>query len=197
MTSTCDSCQAPLPPSYLKCPKCGWKRAQSSSLPSTALAPSTNPTQRVGNPLSMPGVAPYSVATPSFIYAGFWRRVGAVVVDSLVLGLGQVAINLSLSLLLMSWQLGALFGSFVGVLIAFFYEAYFLSSPRCATPGKMALGIRVVDDQGRRITFGRALGRSLLKICNIFTAGLGYLAAAFTQRKQALHDFLVNTVVIR
>jgi uncharacterized RDD family membrane protein YckC len=71
------------------------------------------------------------------------------------------------------------------------------SSQYHATLGKMLLGLIVTDDQGRPITFGRATGRFFSKLISRFTLGIGYIMAGFTQRKQALHDLIANTLVVR
>ena len=76
------------------------------------------------------------------------------------------------------------------------YFAIFESSPRQATPGKMMLGLFVTDIQGRRISFLRALGRTLGKVLSKAFCYLGYILALFTDRSQALHDLLANTLVL-
>lgn len=76
------------------------------------------------------------------------------------------------------------------------YFAIFESSPRQATPGKMMLGIFVTDIYGRRISFLRALGRTLGKVLSKAFCYLGYILALFTDRSQALHDLLANTLVL-
>ncbi len=76
------------------------------------------------------------------------------------------------------------------------YFAVFESSPRQATPGKMMLGLFVTDIHGRRLTFGRALGRTLSKILSQLFCWLGYILALFTVRSQALHDLIAGTLVL-
>ncbi len=76
------------------------------------------------------------------------------------------------------------------------YFAIFESSPRQATPGKMMLGIFVTDIYGRRISFLRALGRTLGKVLSKAFCYLGYILALFTDRSQAFHDLLANTLVL-
>lgn len=88
-----------------------------------------------------------------------------------------------------------LLGLVVG-LIHLLYFALFESSPRQATPGKMLLGIFVTDEQGRRISFGRAVGRNLARVLSKMFCWLGYLLALFTERTQALHDLIASTLVL-
>src|SRR5262249_10139734 len=81
--------------------------------------------------------------------------------------------------------------------IYFLYYALFESSSTQATPGKMALGLKVTDMQGERIGFGRALGRSLGHIISNFMLFIGYLVSGFTAKRQTLHDVIACTLVVR
>lgn len=65
-----------------------------------------------------------------------------------------------------------------------------------ATVGKRCLGIKVCDKQGAPLTRWRAAGRFFCKTVSNYTFLIGYIIAAFTPRKQALHDLMVETVVI-
>ena len=94
----------------------------------------------------------------------------AIVVTSL--GLGRSAVPLF-------WPLV--------VIGAWLYYAIMESSKPQATIGKMALGTKVTTLGGERIGFGRASGRYFGKIVSGLTLGIGYLMAAFTERRQALH----------
>jgi len=80
-------------------------------------------------------------------------------------------------------------------LIAWLYDALLTSSPMQATPGKMVFGLRVATADGEPIGFGRATGRFFGKIVSGMIFNLGYLMVAFTSRKQGLHDVIANTVV--
>ncbi len=65
-----------------------------------------------------------------------------------------------------------------------------------ATPGKMALRLKVVTEDGGRITFRTAILRYFgYMVCNV-TLGLGYLLILFDSRKQGLHDKIAKTLVI-
>ncbi|MCH8054447.1 MAG: RDD family protein [Planctomycetes bacterium] len=63
------------------------------------------------------------------------------------------------------------------------------------TVGKYVCGIRVVDLYGQQLTFGRALGREVSKILSAILC-IGYIMAAFTERKQGLHDMIASTYVV-
>lgn len=118
-------------------------------------------------------------------YAGFWVRAGAFVIDwvFLVVVLGVLAWVSSVGLVF-------------GLAIPWIYEALMLSGEKQATLGKMALGIVVTDTAGGRLTFGRATGRHFAKYLSSLLFGVGFIMAAFTERKQALHDLLARTLVV-
>jgi uncharacterized RDD family membrane protein YckC len=77
------------------------------------------------------------------------------------------------------------------------YFALFESSPLQATPGKLALGLIVTDLNGERISFWKALGRNLAKGLSYLSCYIGFLLAAFTEDKQALHDIVASCLVVR
>ena len=79
--------------------------------------------------------------------------------------------------------------------INWLYFAGLESSAGQGTFGKRAMDIRVTDEQGRRITFGRATGRFFGKIISGFMM-IGCLMAGFTERKQALHDMMAGCLVV-
>ena len=66
-----------------------------------------------------------------------------------------------------------------------------------ATPGKMALGLKVVRPNGGPITLGRAVGRYFAKRLSSITLGIGYIIAGFDAEKRAMHDMIVDTRVVR
>jgi uncharacterized RDD family membrane protein YckC len=70
-------------------------------------------------------------------------------------------------------------------------------SAKQATVGKLAIGIKVTDLDGGRISFWRALGRTFAKIISGIILFIGYIMAAFTERKQALHDKIADTLVVK
>jgi uncharacterized RDD family membrane protein YckC len=76
------------------------------------------------------------------------------------------------------------------------YFALMESSAKGATLGKRALGIKVTDMSGNRISFGRATGRYFGKIVSGVILYIGFLMAGFTQQKQALHDIMASCLVV-
>lgn len=81
--------------------------------------------------------------------------------------------------------------------ITWLYFAIMESSPLKATLGKLALGIRVTDIRGNKISFMKAKGRYFGKIISGFIFSIGYLMAGFTEKKQALHDIMAGCIVVR
>jgi len=77
------------------------------------------------------------------------------------------------------------------------YYALMESSEKQATVGKLAMGIKVTDMQGNRLSFGQATGRHFAKIISGLTLLIGYIMAGFTEKKQALHDIIVNCLVVK
>lgn len=134
-------------------------------------------------------------------YAGFWRRVAALLIDDLVVVLGTFIAGFSLGFILRAAGMPtdniASIARGVDVIVGWIYWAGMESSSLQATLGKRMLGIQVTDLQGRRIDIARATGRQIAKILSILTLGIGFLMAAFTEKKQALHDVIAACVVVR
>ena len=138
------------------------------------------------------------------LYAGFWRRVIAYFIDAIVVWvvLGVLIGIVSLvggTLVDDSGAVNpALFLLYPLVLIGIWlYFALMESSVSQATLGKMALSIKVTDLEGRRIGFGRATGRWFGKFVSGAILYIGFMMAGWTAKKQALHDMMAGTLVIR
>jgi uncharacterized RDD family membrane protein YckC len=144
-------------------------------------------------------------------FAGFWIRLVAMLIDVVVLVtvylvlksvLGITSSNMTIpfgppggSISVPYDPIGSP-GWWLATVTSFAYYAWMESSVTQGTLGKMAVGVKVVDIAGNRITFARALGRRAGKILSELTIGIGYLMAAFTGRKQALHDMIASTLVV-
>jgi uncharacterized RDD family membrane protein YckC len=132
------------------------------------------------------------------MYAGFWRRVAAWILDLLILGIVTVPLNLAFGDGAGSDRMAySPEAQSISTALGWLYFALMESSARQATLGKMALGIRVTDLYGSRIGFGKATGRYFAKILSFLILLIGLLMVAFTQRKQGLHDMLAGTLVMR
>jgi uncharacterized RDD family membrane protein YckC len=81
--------------------------------------------------------------------------------------------------------------------IGWLYEALMTSSKHRATLGKLAIGVEVLRSNGEPISFARATGRHFAKWLSYLLLCVGFLMAAFTQKKQGLHDFMCDTVVVK
>ena len=84
----------------------------------------------------------------------------------------------------------------ITTVLGWLYFALCESSAWQATIGKLALGIRVTDLQGRRISFLRALGRYGAKFISAIILCIGFIMVAFTRRKQGRHDLIAGTLVL-
>jgi uncharacterized RDD family membrane protein YckC len=82
-------------------------------------------------------------------------------------------------------------------LITYLYYALWESSQQQGTPGKLALGIKVTDVHGQRLSFWRASARFINRYITNATLLVGYMMAGWTSHKQALHDKLGNCLVIK
>lgn len=81
-------------------------------------------------------------------------------------------------------------------IMSILYFGLLTSSKIQGTIGKRLLGIKVVDGKGNRISFSRAIGRYFAMMVSCFMF-IGFIMAAFTEKKQALHDYIANTFVIK
>lgn len=142
------------------------------------------------------------------VYAGFWLRFAAYLLDSILMGLtvgllimGPLLEHAGLSpdnpwILFTGSSRQVLGVNLLMIMVLWLYWALMESSPWQATFGKRIFGIRVIDLQGRRISFARATGRYFAKILSsVFF--IGFIMAGFTRTKQGLHDMLAGTLVVR
>jgi uncharacterized RDD family membrane protein YckC len=143
-----------------------------------------------------------AVAQQQQQYAGFGQRIAAFFLDVIiqvvagfiivyVWALAFVANGIAEqgSLQLMSFALRCVIG--------WIYFAAMESSPLQGTLGKLALGIKVTDAAGSRVTFGQATGRWFGKWVSTLILTIGWWMAAFTPKRQALHDMMAGCVVVR
>lgn len=150
-------------------------------------------------------------AAPRPVYAGFWLRLVAYIVDELLLGfVGGTLFFLFFASRFLTQHSGRdgfapgpdffIFLTpiiLISVAMQWLYHAFLESSEWQATVGKKLVGIVVTDLAGNRIDFVRATWRHFAKILSSAILLIGYLMAGFTERKQALHDILAGTLVIR
>ena len=164
-------------------------------------------------------VQPGYVPVAQVAYAGFWLRVLAHCIDTIILGVFAIPIVIGGAMALgiggmianlprnqdpfingmpPAFALFIAFCIFLGVFGTWLYFALLESSEWQGTAGKKALGLIVTDMAGQRVTFLRATGRHFGKIVTSFIPlGIGYAMAGFTQKRQALHDMIASCLVLR
>jgi len=155
-------------------------------------------------------------AVPTSRYGGFWLRLLAHLIDHVILG--AIAAPLFFMLVLPSiirvineaernrepspeLIIAIVSSIFIYVVLAFvgqwLYEALLTSSSWQATLGKRVLQLKVTDEFGNRIGFGRATGRFFAKIVSSMFFCIGFIMVGLTDRKRGLHDMLAGTLVMK
>jgi uncharacterized RDD family membrane protein YckC len=143
---------------------------------------------------------------PTECFGGFWIRFVAYILDGFVLAVPNFVIGLAFGVAsttaaetgggqgaaLGMQQMGNLITIGLGVLYFAFMETKY-----GGTLGKLAVGLRVVDDSGVFLSPGRAIGRYFAKILSACTLLIGFIMAGFHDKKRALHDNIAGTYVIR
>lgn len=206
----CSKCGANVADGVAFCSTCGQPLSATAAVPPieapTSVAPPSYapPTQQAWNATIVRPVA----------YAGFWLRVVAFIIDAIVLGcVGWIVTlpfvaSMDMRGIFMGHpptspeELIPLMGMFfkvilIRIILQWLYFALMESSAWQATLGKKALGLEVTDLQGNRIGFGRATGRYFAKFISALILWIGFIMAGFTEKKQALHDMIAGTLVIR
>jgi uncharacterized RDD family membrane protein YckC len=226
-TVYCSKCGSLVEDGAAFCPACGQpvqpSAAMSAGLPVGASSAAVLPSGYGANtyPTASQTASPVVYAQPSVQYAGFWLRVVAYLIDSLILSVGFMALFIPFAVMTGLTavlgnihpgedprDVGAILGGtfFLGlftvaslaILGAWLYHAKMESSSWQATLGKKALNLRVTDFYGARISFARASGRHFAKlITGLIPLGVGFMLAGLTERRQALHDMLASCLVLR
>lgn len=138
-------------------------------------------------------------------YAGFWIRLGAWIIDYIIIGVVNLLISIPFIFLQMSAIssndpagsiLYSLLSSLLNLTITISYGTIFIGKWG-ATLGKMACGLKVVSPEGDKITYLRAFARVFARAVSWLTLSIGFIIAAFDEEKQALHDRICSTRVIR
>jgi uncharacterized RDD family membrane protein YckC len=140
------------------------------------------------------------------VYAGFWIRFLAYIVDTLLISAVILPLGMGVGVLIAVTD-GAdnasvilAFESLIRIVsigLGWLYFSWLESSSWQATIGKKLCGLRVTDLHGNRISFGKATGRYFGKILSGLILFIGFIMAAFSEKKQALHDQLAGTLVVK
>jgi uncharacterized RDD family membrane protein YckC len=136
-----------------------------------------------GSPLT----PPTSATGPSGPRASFWQRLGAYLIDvillAIVLGILTAALKTT--------------GYLIGIAIELAYFTYFEGSPSGQTIGKRVLGLRVIDyATGGPLGYGKGFLRTIGRIVSGVICALGYLWSIWDKEKQTWHDKIAGTVVV-
>jgi uncharacterized RDD family membrane protein YckC len=204
------------------CPRCGKEVVEGvrfcQACGQEVGAPVAVATAAVAGAIPAPPMVSASVSAPR-PYAGFWVRFVAYFVDSLILG---IPFTIALFAIFMLAGVGAMMRRntpvnpnevaanfapvfammipvmFFLVLVSWLYYAGMESSARQATLGKSVMSLRVTNGEGQRLSFGHASGRFFAKIISgMIPFAIGYIMAGFTEKKQALHDLIAGTLVLK
>ncbi len=120
-------------------------------------------------------------------YAGFWIRFASYIIDAIILFVVGIVLAIAV---------GGTSGAVLQFAVGVVYTIGFWIA-QGATPGKMAVGIRITTVDGGDIDFGRALLRYVGYIASAIILLIGFLMIGFTREKRGLHDYIAGTVVIK
>ena len=168
----CTTCGREADPNARFCDNCG-----------AALAP------QAGGLQYAPGMPYLDQGVQNVEYMGFWIRVAALLIDSILLVIVSLIFRVALGE-----------STFVSVINLVFNLGYavILTAWRGQTVGKMVLGIQVVDRQGNVPGIGAVLLREIVgKLLSAIFLGLGYLWVAWDKEKRGWHDHIAGTYVVR
>jgi len=207
-----------MPENFIFCSKCGAQNsatAQACQNCGVTLSSSLAPSQAAAPARAYAAAPPVAYAPPS-IYGGFWIRLLAHLIDHAILGAVAAPlffITVLPSIIRIAHQaerdqepspeliIAIVSSALVYIALAFvgqwLYEALLTSSSWQGTIGKRVLRLKVVDEAGNRIGFGRATGRFFAKILSSMFFCIGFIIIGFTERKTGLHDMLAGTKVMK
>jgi uncharacterized RDD family membrane protein YckC len=158
-------------------------------------------------------------STGRYALAGWWSRVGATLIDGIIVGIGALLIMALFGSVfsvgffasdeagIVSLVVGLLL-SFVAIaIVALFYAPLMMARTNGKTLGRMAVGNRVVRANGEPMTFSWAMLREvgvkalLFGVAGSLTFGLANLADVlwplWDDENRALHDFVVDTRTVK
>ena len=165
-------------------------------------APSQAEDSQAAAAASMSAYVEDSTLSQAVVYSGFWRRVAASLIDSVILSVVGFILGMVFGVAMVSGgtddtEVVELTGNVVGLFLGWLYYALMESSSKQATIGKMVMGIKVTDLEGNQISFARASGRHFGKIISSLILAIGYLMMLWTEKKQTLHDKMAGCLVVK
>jgi uncharacterized RDD family membrane protein YckC len=129
---------------------------------------------------------PYKKLSKKQIYAGFWQRLLAGIIDSIIL----IVIEVILILI-------PIIGWILSLFVTWLYFAIQQSSTKQATFGMRALDIKITNENHGKIGFWRATGNFYLTVISALVVFIGFLMIAFTSKKQGFHNLISRTLCIK
>lgn len=229
MEITCPQCgahgnidvsQRPENANFLRCPRCNavvpFETAPSAAIPADhgvcalcqksfpqdeMLAFGTSSVCAACKPTYVQMLEQGKTAPGALRYGGFWIRVAAKILDSLLLMVVNMVVTFVVMAAFMATNdptmqiVGTIVQMLLQMAIGAAYVVYFLGKYQ-ATPGKMACGLRVITPEGGDISYLRALGRHFAEMVSAIILGIGYIMAAFDEEKRSLHDRICSTRVV-
>jgi uncharacterized RDD family membrane protein YckC len=210
-----------MPENFIFCSKCGAQNSTTAQFCQSCgftLSSGLVPNEAAAPARAYSAAPPVAyVAAPASPYGGFWIRLLAYLIDHIILS--AIAAPLFFIMVLPAiiriareaeqnqeppspeLIITILSSVFVYIALAFvgqwLYEALLTSSSWQGTIGKRVLRLKVVDEAGNRIGFGRATGRFFAKILSSMFFCIGFIMIGLTERKTGLHDLLAGTRVLR
>jgi uncharacterized RDD family membrane protein YckC len=144
----------------------------------------------------------------NYQYASFWIRLLAFFIDGLIASIIGYIIGFLCAgvVCLLALVIGGVLAQdiimdlimiIIGFMMVCLYFALMENSKMQATLGKKIVGIKVIDQDGERITFDSAIIRFFTKILSGLILGIGYLMIFRNPKKQGLHDKITKTYVIK
>ena len=192
----CASCQLEFPEAQIILVDGRWTCANCQKVAAAPIQVSEAPQSPAAPIPQMAQARPVAIANE--IYAPFGIRLAAVLVDLMILGVANAILILIYMFLFHIPQKviqDSLAINVPGLFLEACYQVYFLSQYG-GTPGKMLMGLRVVSEDGSRLTVMHALARYLAFWVSAFTLGIGFLLVIFDPQRRALHDHLAKTRVV-
>ncbi len=143
--------------------------------------------------------------TTQVVYAGFWQRFAAALIDGLIILVPTFIIkqitgedNILTELIHHKpITAGVCMYEITLLIMGWLYFALMESGKQQATVGKMALGLKVTDMEGQRISFGKATGRHFGKLVSEIILFFGYFMMLWDEKNQTLHDKMAGTLVVK
>lgn len=134
-----------------------------------------------------------------FIYAGFWERVLAFLIDIIIV---IIFLEIMERILRSSGysagkSLAIRDNALRNFAILTFYFTIMEISKWQGTVGKIMLNVKVTDENGNKVTFIKSLIRNVSKLLSATALNMGFFMIAFTSRRQGLHDMIAHCLVVR